>query len=102
MALRSRSPSGVVSVPERTTTVIEFAAEHCAEHGSVTEKDVSVHVNAIILAALTQNRALWTVGIDAEGRASLIWVSLPARVWEHLLSEGAQLVTVMTWFGEPR
>lgn len=83
-------------------TIVEFAAKHCAKHGDVDEKSVTIHVNAIILAALTLNRALWSVGIDSDGRASLVWVSLPDAAWEGLLSQGAQLVTMMTWFGGTR
>lgn len=100
MASTSPCPSAVRPVPE--STVVEFAAKHCAAHGDVSAKAINVHVNAIILAALTQNRALWSVGLDSDGRASLIWISLPEMVWEHLLSEGVQLVTLMAWFGYQR
>ena len=80
-------------------TVIEFAAKHCTKHGEASAAEIEAHVNGIILAALTENRALWRVGIDAEGRASLLWVSLPEEVWEMLLSAGVQISTMLAWFG---
>lgn len=83
-------------------TVIEFAAKHCAEHGEGSAAAIEAHVNGIILASLTENRALWKVGIDADGRASLLWVSLPEEVWEALLSAGAQLHAMLAWFGGAR
>lgn len=90
----------MASAPE--STVVEFAAKHCAAHGDLTETAVKAHVNAIILAAITRNWALWSVGIDSDGRASLIWVSLPDDAWPPLLDEGIQLVSVMAMLGDFR
>ena len=77
-------------------TVIEFAVKHCTEHEGVTKETVETHVNVIILAAMARNRAVWSVGIDAEGRVSLIWSSMPEELWEGLLLEGAALQQLMT------
>ena len=81
------------------STVIEFVARHCAEHEPVTEEALASHVNVIILAATLRNRAIWKVGVDAEGRASLIWISCPDFVWEGLLYEGTQAQRLIDWFG---
>lgn len=80
-------------------TVAEFAAKHCAEHDEATQENVQRHVNSIILAAITRNRALWEVGVDAEGRVSLIWKSCPEFVWEALLAEGVQIAALMSLLG---
>lgn len=80
-------------------TVVEFAAKHCAEHDSHTAEAIAAHVNAIIMASISQNRALWKVGIDPDGRASLIWLSLPEPVWDRLLHEGIGLVQLMAALG---
>lgn len=69
-------------------TVIEFASKHCATYDDVSTETLTGHVNTIILAAITLNWSLWNVGVDSDGRASLIWVSLPEDVWEALLHEG--------------
>lgn len=90
----------MATAPE--STVVEFAAKHCAGHNDLTETSVKAHVNAIILAAITRNLALWTVGIDGDGRASLIWISLPDEAWTPLLNEGIQLVSVMAMLGDFR
>lgn len=81
------------------TTVVEFASKHCAEHGERSAEAISAHVNAIIMASVTQNRALWKVGIGPDGQASLIWLSLPDAVWDRLLHEGIGLVQLMAALG---
>jgi hypothetical protein len=86
--------------PQGELTVVEFAAKHCAEHGEFSPASVSAHVNGIILAAVTRNRTLWEVGVDADGRASLIWVSLPEPVWESLLAEGSRLQLLLSLLGD--
>lgn len=84
---------------EQTCTVVEFAAKHCTAHENTTADALNTHVNAIILAALVRNRALWEVVVDSDGRASLIWVSLPDFVWEALLREGADAQALMALLG---
>jgi hypothetical protein len=81
------------------STVIEFVARHCAGHESVTEEALASHVNVIVLAATLRNRAVWKVGLDPDGRASLIWISCPDFVWEGLLVEGAQAQRLIDYFG---
>lgn len=80
-------------------TVVEFAAKHCAEHGERSAEGIAAHVNAIIMAAVSQNRALWKVGIGPDGQASLIWLSLPEVVWDRLLHEGIGLVQLVAALG---
>lgn len=84
---------------EPIMTVAEFAAKHCAEAHSLTAEAVQDHVNLIAMAAVARNRVIWTVGIDAEGRVSLIWQSLPEFVWAGLLREGRELAAVMEALG---
>jgi len=81
------------------STVVEFAARHCAEHEQHTADTIAAHVNAIIMASISQNRALWKVGIGPDGQASLIWLSLPDAVWDRLLHEGVALVQLLAALG---
>lgn len=70
-------------------TVVELAAKHCAScedaDTSNMRDSIQAHVDTLITGALVYERSLWKVGVDSEGRASLIWVSLPEEVWEGLL-----------------
>jgi hypothetical protein len=98
--LAQPAPAAPATVPKGDLTVVEFAAKHCAQQGEFSPASVSAHVNGIILAAVTRNRTLWEVGVDADGRASLIWVSLPEPVWESLLAEGSRLQLLLSLLGD--
>lgn len=80
-------------------TVAEFASKHCTENGEHTQEAISSHINAIVLATLSENRTLWSVGIDDEGRVSLIWVSLTEQIWEALIARGLRLQILFTYYG---
>lgn len=80
-------------------TVAEFAAKHCTDAHTLTVGAVQDHVNRIMMAAVARNRVIWRVGIDVEGRVSLIWESLPEFVWAGLLREGQELAAVVASLG---
>ncbi len=80
-------------------TVVEFASKHCAEQGKLTTEQVQEHVNSIILTAMSMNRALWTVVVDEDGRASLIFISLPRFVWDQLLADSIKTRALIAVLG---
>lgn len=71
---------------DREMTVVEYASKHCAENNELSAQKVQAHVNLMILTAITMNRALWSVVVDTDGRASLVFVSLPEPTWDGLLA----------------
>jgi hypothetical protein len=74
------------------STVAEFATEHCADCGDGTQaENIQRHIDMMIEAAVALNRTLWKVVIDAEGRVSLLWISLPLAQWEQLLVEAVRI-----------
>ncbi len=79
---------------EGMVTVAEWAEQHCRTDHTVTESVVQHHVAAVILAMVFRNRSPWNVGVDGDGRVSLIWVSLPAVAWEMLYVEGTRITTI--------
>lgn len=82
------------------STVVEFAAKYCADCGDGTaQQNIQSHVDMIIEAATASGRTLWKVAIDDEGRASLLWASLPEAEWEALLREGVTLAAIKRKLG---
>lgn len=82
-------------------TVAEFAAKHCADCGpgdDMREK-IQSHVNLLCEAAISTGHALWKVGIDPEGRVSLIWSPMPEDLWEVLLGVGIRLQEIKRQLG---
>jgi hypothetical protein len=77
-------------------TVVEYAERHCREHGEVDDlrEQVQRHVDTLILGALVSGFSLWKVGIDADGRVSLIWQSMPADLWDALMVESLKVVAL--------
>lgn len=82
-------------------TVVEFATKHCREHGEADQlRDmVQAHVDTMVMGALATGHSLWKVGVDAEGRVSLIWASMPEDIWERLLAESLAVASVARLLG---
>ena len=80
--------------PDEMVTVAEWAEAHCRVAHEVAVPIVQEHVAAVILAMIGRNRSPWNVGVDADGRVSLMWVNLPAWVWENLYAEGSQITVI--------
>ena len=81
-------------------TVAEFAAETsdacgCGDRLSHCQQIV----DRLIEAAVARNKVLWEVGVDAEGRVSLIWRSYPYEAWVALNHEAARLDAVKRALG---
>lgn len=79
-----------MTAPEMT--VLEFATKHCAEEDDASRENVQAHVDLLVKCAVYHQRALWRVGMDADGHASLIWVSMDERVWEGMLATAVKLL----------
>ena len=82
-------------------TVIEFAAKHCADCGPGDDMRANIqdHVNMLAEAAISTDHVLWTVVIDADGRASLLWSTMPETLWESLLEIAIKLQAVKRMLG---
>lgn len=79
---------------DEMVTVAEWAEAHCRASHELDVPVVQAHVAAVILAMIGRNRSPWNVGVDADGRVSLMWVNLPGWVWENLYVEGSQITVI--------
>jgi len=82
-------------------TVIEFAAKHCADCGPGDDMRANIqdHVNMLAEAAISTDHALWKVVIDTDGRASLLWSTMPEGLWESLLEVAVKLQAIKRMLG---
>ena len=85
-------------------TVVEFAAKHADACPCGTERvqHIRTHVDLLIEAAVAHNKVLWNVGVDAEGRVSLIWLSYSVDAWQALLEQAVQMQALKALLGLDR
>lgn len=72
-------------------TVLESAVQHHSEGCAVP---VAAHVDMLVAAAMSHGRKVYEVVFDADGRASLSWVSCPIEVWESLLQAATRTAVI--------
>jgi hypothetical protein len=82
-------------------TVVEFATMHADECNCGTERTehIRTHVDLLIETAVMHSKHLWRVGVDSEGRVSLIWLSQPEAEWHRLMAQAAEIIVLKSAFG---
>lgn len=85
-------------------TVVEYATKHADECtcGIPRREHIQTHIDALIQAAVYLDKTLWEVGVDADGRASLIWRSYPIEAWRALLAESGKILVLKSLLGLSR
>ncbi|MGI6878789.1 hypothetical protein [Microbacterium sp. gxy059] len=82
-------------------TVAEFATKHCRGCGTGDElaKNIQYHVDLLVQGAMSTGHSLWKVGIDPDGRVSLLWSTMPEDLWEQLLLQSLAVEAIKRELG---
>ena len=83
--------------------MLEFAAKHADEcQCPARNEHIAAQVDALIETSVVIGKVLWQVGVDADGRASLIWQSYPDEAWRALLAEAERVHAIKALLGMDR